>query len=1100
MNISAPFIRRPVATILLTLGIALAGAISFYLLPVAPLPQFNIPTITVNAALPGASPETVANSVAAPLERHLGQIADVTDIVSQSSLGQTRVTLQFNIRRDPDGASRDVQAAINAARADLPTALRSNPTYRKFNPADAPILILSLKSKTLTRGQLYDLASNVLQQRISQIPGIGQVLIGGSTLPAVRVELNPQALFKYGIGLEDVRAALASANANAPKGVIEQGPRSYQIYTNDQASHAEDYRPLVIAYRNGNAVRLSDVAEVVDSVEDLRNAGFADGVPAILAILTAEPGANIISTVDAVQAELPRLAAALGGDVVLNTAMDRSITIRASLKDTEISLVISIALVTLVVFLFLQNGRATLIPSIAVPVSIIGTFAAMYLLGYSLNLLSLMALTIATGFVVDDAIVVVENIERHLDEGMPPRQAALVGASEVGFTVLSITLSLVAVFAPILFMGGIIGAFFREFAMTLTVAIMISLVISLTTTPMLCALLLRRREGEGHGRMARALQNAFAATQALYGRTLLVALRHPKLIVVSLILVVVANVQLYKHIPKGLFPQQDTGRLIGRLEADQSISFAAMSAKLEELVRVVKEDPDIETVVGFTGAGSGGGFGSVNTATVFAALKPLGVRKLTADQVIARLRPKLNHVPGGRLYFFPAQDLSRGPRSSSAQFQYTLGADDTAELHEWAQKLVDQLQKRGRLKDVTSDQQTKALQTDLVIDRDAAARYGITPAMIDNTLYDAFGQRQVSVIFAPINQYHVVMEIDPRYTKRPSMLDEIYISTAGGAAKGSATTNLPSGAVTKSGDTTAAAGSASLDSARNASTNALAASGRSSASAGAAVSTAQETMIPLSAIARYERGNTPLSVNHQGGFVTTTISYNLALGDTESDADAEIRAAAADIHMPASVHPVTNGANAMFAESFSNMPLLLMIAILSIYIVLGILYESAIHPITILSTLPSAGLGALIGQMAFGIEFTVISAIAVVLLIGIVKKNAILMVDFAIDARRERGLSPFEAIYEACLMRFRPIMMTTFAAVLGAVPLAIGFGEGGEVRRPLGVSIVGGLLVSQILTLYTTPVIYLYLDRFSLWMERKRANWKGQRAAESPAE
>jgi len=1095
MNISAPFIRRPVATTLLTLGIALAGAVAFYLLPVAPLPQFNIPTITVNASLPGASPETVANSVAAPLERHLGQIADVTDIVSQSSLGQTRVTLQFNLHRDPDGATRDVQAAINAARADLPTNLRSNPTYRKFNPADAPILILSLKSKTLTRGQLYDLASNVLQQRISQVPGIGQVMIGGSTLPAVRVELNPQALFKYGIGLEDVRAALASANANAPKGVIEQGPRSYQIYTNDQASHAEDYRPLVIAYRNNNAVRLSDVAEVVESVEDLRNAGFADGVPSILAIITAEPGANIISTVDAVKAELPHLSAALGGDVELNSAMDRSITIRASLKDTEISLVISVMLVTFVVFLFLQNGRATVIPSIAVPVSIIGTFAAMYLLGYSLNLLSLMALTIATGFVVDDAIVVLENIERHLEDGMPPQQAALIGAREVGFTVLSITLSLVAVFAPILFMGGIIGAFFREFAMTLTVAILISLAISLTTTPMLCALLLRRRRTGSESRWSRALQRAFAATQDFYGRSLLVALRHPKLIVLSLILVAVANVQLYKHIPKGLFPQQDTGRLIGRLEADQSISFTNMSAKLEELIRVVKQDPDIETVVGFTGAGSGGGFGSVNTATVFAALKPLGVRHSTADQVIARLRPKLNHVPGGRLFFFPAQDLSRGPRSSSAQFQYTLGADDTEQLHEWAQKLVDHLQKRGRLKDVTSDQQTKALQTDLVIDRDAASRYGVTPAMIDNTLYDAFGQRQVSVIFAAINQYHVVMEIDPRYTQRPSMLDEIYISTAGGAAKGSATTNLPSGTVTQSGATAAAAGSASLDSARNAATNALAASGRSSASAGAAVSTAKETMIPLSAIAHYQRGNTPLSINHQGGFVTTTISYNLALGDSESDAAAEIRAAAAEIHMPASVHEVTSGANAMFAESFSNMPLLLAIAILSIYIVLGILYESAIHPITILSTLPSAGLGALIGQMAFGLEFTVISAIAVVLLIGIVKKNAILMVDFAIDARRERGLNPFDAIYQACLMRFRPIMMTTFAAVLGAVPLAIGFGEGGEVRRPLGVSIVGGLLVSQILTLYTTPVIYLYLDRFGLWMERKRANWRGKEAA-----
>jgi multidrug efflux pump len=1099
MNISAPFIRRPVATILLTLGIALAGVISFGLLPVAPLPQFNIPFITVNATLPGASPDTVANSVAAPLERHLGQIADVTDMVSQSSLGQTRITLQFKLSRDPDGAARDVQAGINAARADLPAALRSNPTYRKFNPADAPILILSLTSKTLTRGQLYDLASNVLQQRISQLPGIGQVMIGGSTLPAVRVELNPQALFKYGVGLEDVRAALASANANAPKGVIAQGARTYQIYTNDQASHAEDYRPLVIAYRNGNAVRLSDVATVTDSVEDMRNAGFANGVPSILAILTAEPGANIIATVDAVKAELPRLEAALSGDVVLDTAMDRSVTIRASLRDTEITLVISVMLVTLVVFLFLQNARATIIPSVAVPVSILGTFAAMYMLGYSLNLLSLMALTIATGFVVDDAIVVVENIERHLEQGMPPKQAALVGAREVGFTVLSITASLVAVFAPILLMGGIIGAFFREFAMTLTVAILISLVISLTTTPMLCALLLRRRRPERESRMDRALQGAFAATQALYGRTLLVALRHPRLVIVSLLLVIVANVQLYKHIPKGLFPAQDTGRMIGQLEADQSISFESMSAKLADMIKVVKQDPAIQSVVGFTGAGSGGGRSSTNTATVFAALKPLSQRHASVDQVIARLRPRLAHVPGGRLLFFGAQDFSRGPRSSSALYQYTLGADDTAVLHDWSDKLVAELQKRGRLKDVTSDQQTKALETDLVIDRDSASRFGVTPAMIDNTLYDAFGQRQVSVIFAAINQYHVVMEVDPRYTQSPSMLDQIYVSTAGGAANGAATTNLPSGTVTQSGAAAAAAGSQSLDSARNAATNALAASGHSSASSGAAVSTAQETMIPLSGIAKFERGNTPLSVNHQGSFVTTTISYNLALGDSESDAEKEIKAAEAEIQMPASVHEVTGGGNAMFADSFSSMPLLLAVAILSIYIVLGILYESVVHPFTILSTLPSAGLGALVGQMVFGLEFTIISAIAVVLLIGIVKKNAILMVDFAIEARRERGLTPFDAIYQACLMRFRPIMMTTFAAVLGAVPLAIGFGEGGEVRQPLGVSIVGGLLVSQILTLYTTPVIYLYLDRLSVWMERRRG-FRGRRAAPAAAE
>ena len=1099
MNISAPFIRRPVATLLLTIGIALSGAIAFFLLPISPLPQVEIPYITVNASLPGASPETAANSVAEPLERHLGQIADVTEMTSQSSLGQSRITLAFNLRRDADGAARDVQAAINAARADLPTALRSNPTYRKVNPADAPILILSLTSKTLTRGQLFDLASNVLQQRISQVPGIGQVIIGGSTLPAVRVELNPQALFKYGIGLEDVRAALASANANAPKGVIEQGKLAYQIYTNDQASFAADYRPLVIAYRNGNAVRLSDVAEVVDSVEDLRNAGFANGAPSILAILTAEPGANIIATVDAVKAELPRLEAALSGDVELREAMDRSLTIRSALRDTETTLIIAVALVTLVVFLFLQDWRATVAPGVATMVSVIGTFGAMYMLGYSLNMLSLMALTIATGFVVDDAIVVVENIERQLEAGMIRRQAALVGAREVGFTVLSITLSLIAVFIPILFLGGIVGRFFREFAMTLTVAILISLVISLTTTPMICALLLRRRPPESErGLVARKLQAVLDGALALYGRSLAVALRHPKLILLSLVAVIGLNFQLYGAIPKGLFPQQDTGRLIGRLEADQSISFQSVSKKLEEMIRVVKEDPAIESVVGFTGAGSGGGFGSVNTATVFAALKPLTTRNLTADEVITRLRPKLGHVPGGRMYFFAAQDFRPGGRSSSAQYQYTLAADDTAQLYQWAEKLTQALQKRGRLKDVTSDQQTNALETDLVIDRGAASRLGISAAMIDNTLYDAFGQRQVSVIFAAVNQYHVVMEIDPRYTQRPQMLDEIYISTSGGGANGTATSNLPSGVVTVKGASAAAAGAQGLDSARNAATNALAASGKSSASSGAAVSTAKETMVPLSAIAHFQRGNAPLSVNHQGPFVTTTLSYNLALGDSLSDALAEIKAAEDEIRMPTNFHGLPSGSAQVFAESFATLPLLFVAALFTIYIVLGVLYESAIHPLTIISTLPSAGLGALIGLLAFNIEFSIISAIAVVLLIGIVKKNAILMVDFAIEARRDRGLAPVDAIYQACMLRFRPIMMTTFAAMLGALPLAIGFGEGGEIRRPLGVAIVGGLLVSQALTLYTTPVIYLYLDRFSLWLERRRAALATKAARPAP--
>jgi multidrug efflux pump len=1102
MNISAPFIRRPVATILLTLAIALSGALAFFQLPVAPLPDVQIPFVTVSAMLPGASPETVATSVAQPLERHLGQIADVTEMTSRSSLGQTQIVLQFGLNRDIDGAARDVQAAINAARADLPTALRQNPTYRKVNPADAPILILSLTSKTLTRGQLYDAASNVLQQRISQLPGVGQVIIGGAALPAVRVELNPQALFNYGISLEDVRAALASANANAPKGAIEENGRHFQIYTNDQASHAEDYRPLVIAYRNGSAVRLSDVARVEDSVEDLRNAAYADGVPAVLAILFPEPGANIIQTVDAVKAELPYLQAALQGDIKLKTVIDRSVSIRASLFDTEITLMIAVSLVTLVVFFFLGNIRATAAPSLAVVVSIVGTFGAMYLLGYSLNLLSLMALTISTGFVVDDAIVVVENIERHLEAGMGGVEAALLGAKEVGFTVLSITMSLIAVFAPILFMGGLIGRFFREFSVTMAVAILISMVISLTTTPMLSALFMRKSHGV---KRQHFLEEIFNSVQAVYGRALSWGLRHSFLIVCALpasflviFLLFGAFPTVYKGVPKGFFPQEDTGRMMGTLEGDQSISFQSIRKKLVEMLAIVRADPAVRTVVGFTGANGGPG-GAVNTARVYAGLKPLSERDVSVDQVIARLRKKLSHVPGGRLYFQAFSDYKFTGRQSSSQYQYTLYSDNTAELYKWAQKLTDALIRRGRLKDVVSDQKIKALETDLVIDRDAAARYGLNEAMIDNTIYDAFGQRQVSVIFSNINQYHVVMEIDPRYTQSPSMLDQIYVSTAGGAPNAVALSNLPGGAVTRKpapgASTAAAAGSASLDSARNATTNALAASGKSAASAGAAVSTIKETMIPLSAVAKYRRGNTALAINHEGPFVTTTISFNLDHKDSLSDGLAEIHAAEKEINMPASVRGGASGAALLFVGSASAFPLLVLAAILSMYIVLGILYESLIHPITILSTLPSAGVGALLSLAIFGIELDVISGIGIILLIGLVKRNAIMLVDFAINAKRTRGLSSRDAIYEACLLRLRPILMTTFAAMLGALPLALSFGEGGEMRRPLGISIIGGLVVSQLLTLFTTPVVYLYLDRFSLWLSAKRAALFGRRAA-----
>ena len=1086
MSISAPFINRPVATILLTAGIVIAGGLAFFKLPVAPLPNIDIPTITISASLPGASPETVANSVASPLERHLGQIADVTEMTSTSGLGQTRLSLQFGLDRDIDGAARDVQAAINAARADLPSSLRSNPTYRKFNPADAPILILSMTSKTYTRGQLYDVATNVLQQRLSQLSGIGQVSIGGAALPAVRVELNPQALFKYGIGLEDVRAALASANANAPKGAIEQGDDHFQIYTNDQATHAVDYQSLIVAYRNGSAVSLSDVAEVKDSVEDLRNIGYANGVPSVLVIVTAQPGANVIETVDAVKAELPHLEAAMPSDTVLRVAMDRSTTIRASLRDTETTLIIAVLLVTLVVYAFLGDIRATIVPSLAVPVSIIGTFSAMYLLGYSLDILSLMALTIATGFVVDDAIVVVENVQRHIELGMDRYAAALKGSREVGFTVLSISLSLIAVFLPILFLGGLPGRLFREFTMTLTISILISLVISLTTTAMLCALLLKPH---GHTETDRPTRRSlFDRLHGGYERSLTWALRHSFLVMLILFATVALNIWLFINIPKGFFPQEDTGRLIGNMRGDQSISFQAMSKKLEQMMAIIQQDPDVGDVVGFTGAGSGGGGGSVNSASVFVTLKPLKERASTADEIIARLRPKLNRVPGGQLFLVAAQDVRAGGRQSAAQYQYTLSADNTEELYAWAPKLVAELQARDNLPDVNSDQQVKALQSNLVIDRDSASRLGVNMSQIDNTLYDAFGQRQVSTIFSAINQYHVVMEIDPRYTQRPSTLEQIYVSTSG-ASNATATTNLPGGTV--SGPTKASANSSGASNlaaiaARNAATNALAASGKSSASSGSAVSTSQEKMVPLKAISHYEPGLAPLSVNHQGSFVTTTISFNLKPGDSLGNAVTEIKAAEDAIHMPSTIHGQMAGTAQVFADLLSNELILIGAAIGVIYIVLGILYESYVHPITILSTLPSAGVGAVLALMMFGAEFSIIALIGVILLIGIVKKNAIMMVDFAIEARRSHGATSYEAIREACLLRFRPIMMTTMAAMLGAVPLAISFGDGAEIRRPLGISIVGGLMISQLLTLYTTPVVYLYLDRLATWVSSLR--------------
>ncbi len=1089
MNVSEPFIRRPVATTLLTIGVALAGGVAFFQLPVAPLPQVDFPTISVQAVLPGASPEVVSTSVATPLERHLGQIADVTEMTSSSTVGSTRITLQFGLDRDINGAARDVQAAINAAHADLPSSLRSNPTYRKVNPADAPILILALTSSTQTQGQLYDAASTVLAQRLSQVEGIGQVTIGGSSLPAVRVELNPGPLFKYGIGLEDVRAALSSANAHSPKGAVEEGIEHYQIYANDQARKAEDYSSLVVAYRNGAAVRLSDLGDVSDSVENLRNAGIANGRPAVLVILYREPGANIIDAVDRVLGLVPQLQASIASDIDITVALDRSTTIRASLHDVERTLLIAISLVILVVYFFLRDWRTTLVPSVAVPVSLIGTFGIMYMLGYSLDNLSLMALTVATGFVVDDAIVVLENVTRHVEAGVPRFEAALRGAREVGFTVLSMSLSLVAVFIPILLMGGIIGRLFREFAMTLSIAILVSLVVSLTTTPMMCARLPTRRTRREPGWLSRASERVFDAVLRAYERTLGPALNHPRLTMLVLLAVVGLNFLLFAIIPKGFFPQQDTGRLIGGLQADQSISFQLMRQKLTQFISIVKKDTAVQSVVGFTGGGQ------TNSGFVFVSLKPLSERRLSADQVVGRLRRELSQVPGAVLFLQAVQDIRVGGRQSNAQYQFTLQADSLQDLYTWAPKLTDALQHEPVLTDVNSDQQQNGLETDLVIDRPTAARLGVTASQIDNTLYDAFGQRQVSTIYNPLNQYHVVMELAPNFWQDPQALKEIYVSTSGGSVGGVQSTNAVAGTVTRSTAASASsqasnAASVAMDAARNLAMNQLAASGKSSASTGAPVSTASEAMVPLAAFSHYEPGKTPLAVNHQGLFVASTISFNLAPGKALSDAVAAVNRAMNEIGMPSTIHGSFQGTAQVFQQSIANEPILIVAAIAAVYIVLGILYESYVHPITILSTLPSAGVGAVLALLVTGTEFSIISLIGVILLIGIVKKNAIMMIDFALDAERTLKLDAREAIYQACLLRFRPIMMTTMAALLGALPLALGLGEGSELRQPLGISIVGGLLLSQVLTLYTTPVVYLYLDRFRLWGHELWQRWR----------
>jgi multidrug efflux pump len=1079
MGPSTPFIRRPIATTLLTFGLAAAGAVAFFKLPVSPLPQVDFPTISVQATLPGGSPQDVATTVASPLERHLGQIADVTEMTSSSTVGAVRITLQFGLNRDINGAARDVQAAINAARADLPTSLRSNPTYRKVNPADAPILILTLTSDTMTRGDLYDAASTVLAQKLSQVEGIGEVVVGGSSLPAVRAELIPQALYKYGVGLEDVRAALAGANAHSPKGGIDVGDQRFQIYANDQANKADDYRSLILAYRNGAAVHLSDVGEVTDSVENLRNAGLANGKPAVLIILYRQPGANIISTVDLVKGLMPQLRASISPAIDIGLAVDRSTTIRTSLRDVERTLVLAVLLVIVVVFAFLRNLRATLVPVVAVSVSLIATFAAMYLMGYSLDNLSLMALTVATGFVVDDAIVVLENITRYVENGLTPLEAAIKGAAEVGFTVLSMSISLIAVFIPILLMGGIVGRLFREFAMTISISIMISLAVSLATTPMMCAVLLRNETGEEHGWFYRTSERFFDAMLNAYRRTLMVALQHPASMMMIFAMVLGLNFYLYSVIPKGFFPQQDTGRLVGSIQADQSISFQLMQQKLTQFITIIKNDPAVETAVGFTGGGQ------TNSGFVFVSLRPLNERQISADGIIARLRREMAVIPGATLFLQAVQDIRVGGRASNAQYQFTLQAPTLEELNEWSPKIAAALQTDPNLTDVNSDQQNKGLESDLVIDRDAAAQLGITVSQIDNTLYDAFGQRQVSTIYVARNQYHVIMEVAPQYWQNPETLKDVYVSTSGGSVGGSQATNAVAGTVVATG-TSSSTNSANAQAARNLATNSIGATGKGVASTGSAVSTNQETMIPLSAVAHFTQGATPLAVNHQGLLVATTISFNLPPNVSLSTAVTSIEAAMNRIGVPATIRGTFQGTAKAFQDSLSNQPFLILAALVTIYIVLGILYESYVHPLTILSTLPSAGVGALLALMAFKTEFSIMALIGVILLIGIVKKNAIMMIDFALDAERRRGLSPLDAIYEACLLRFRPIMMTTMAALLGALPLAIGMGDGGELRQPLGIAIVGGLILSQVLTLYSTPVIYLYMDRFRLWGQRLR--------------
>ncbi|MGX9734217.1 efflux RND transporter permease subunit [Janthinobacterium sp. TB1-E2] len=1055
MNLSEPFVKRPIATVLLTIGIALAGVGAFFVLPVSPLPQVDYPTISVSASLPGASPATMATSVATPLERRLGVISGVNEMTSSSGTGSARINLQFDLNRKIDSAAREVQAAIAAARVDLPATLRSNPTYRKANPSDAPVIILALTSKTRTPGQIYDAVSNLVQQKVAQVKGVGDVELGGGSLPAVRVELLPYQLNHYSVSMEDVRAAIQASNANRPKGAISGDERSLQIYsgaaTASGGRSAADYRSLVVAWRDGAAIRLDDVAEVVDGVENNNTLGLFNGDPAVIVLITRQPGANVIATVDGVRALLPQLQAQLPGDIKLQVASDSTNSIRSSLHEIEFTLILSIVLVVLVVSAFLRSVRATIIPAVATIVSLLGTFGVMYMLGFSLNNLSLMALTVATGFVVDDAIVVLENTQRHIEAGMDRFKAALLGAREVGFTVLSISLSLVAVFIPLLFMGGQVGRLFREFAVTLSAAVMISLVISLTTTPMMCAWLLK--SGEQHkppGLVARWFERGFERMLKVYEHCLDWALSSAALVMTILVFVVGLNVYLFAAAPKGFFPQQDTGQINGGMRADQSISFQAMQSKLRQLVDIIKDDPAVATVVGFTGGGrAGGGF-------MFIDLKPASQRTDKGQAVIARLRPQLAKVTGISLFLNPVQDLRMGGRSSNSTYQYTLISDNQADLKKWAAKLADQMKLQPALIDVDTDQAENGVETFVSIDKDRATQLGVQVKDIDNALYNSFGQRQVATIYDELNQYHVIMEVAPRYAQSPEALRSVYVPASNAAA------------VAATGSTTTAA------------TTSVAPSNTTAArdpSSGSALSTTLAHMVPLSSFSSFAESSTATSINHQGGELATTVSFNLADGYPLSDGQAAVAQAESEIGMPVNVRGSFQGSAKSAQDSNKEQPLLILAAIVVIYIVLGILYESLIHPVTVLSTLPSAGVGAVLALLLFRMEFSIIALIGVFLLIGIVKKNAILIIDFALEAERSRGLSAVEAVREACLLRFRPILMTTLAAALGALPLAIGFGEGSELRQPLGVAIIGGLIASQLLTLLTTPVVYILLDK-----------------------